>query len=159
MAAAAFKACTSGSPTCMGRLSNLGVRPSNAAKRAPKPEVPLLPWAKTRLPGSRTEVSETRTYWGVLWFASRLCARFCGSRRGRRASKGRAAAEQSRVGSAGEEQKVCQELRTGQTRNLATASSRSCHAGSSNSSETVIGFAPTVGRKVVPFCGQSARCR
>jgi len=26
VAAAAFKACTSGSPTCMGRLSNLGVK-------------------------------------------------------------------------------------------------------------------------------------
>ena len=54
---------------------------------------------------------------------------------------------------------MCQELRTSRTRNLATASSRGCRAGSSNSGETVIGFAPTiVGRKAAPFCRQSARC-
>ena len=39
-----------------------------------------------------------------------------------------------------------------------TASSRGCHAGSSNSGETVIGFASvTVGRKAAPFCRRSAR--
>ena len=39
-----------------------------------------------------------------------------------------------------------------------TASSRGCHAGSSNSGETVIGLAPaTVGRKAAPFCRRSAR--
>ena len=55
---------------------------------------------------------------------------------------------------------VCQELKTGRTTNLSTASFRGCHAGSSSSGETVIGFAPTtVGRKAAPFCGQSARCR
>ena len=54
---------------------------------------------------------------------------------------------------------MCQELRTSRTRNLATASSRGCRPGSSNSGETVIGFAPTtVGRKAAPFCRQNARC-
>lgn len=89
VAAAAFKACTSGSPTCMGRLSNLGVRPSNAAKRAPKPEVPLLPWAKPAYQDHGRSESETRRVGGVLGSQrSPLCPFFAGRDAGEGRAKG-----------------------------------------------------------------------